>query len=286
MNPCETATQLLPDYWNDALQTPERASDSLWLRQHLDTCADCSSLVAFWRQMGELPELPRDGARERHQRVRFDQMLAAYQAALAPSTRPARQSGLAGWFSLSSLGPVSALAAAALLIVGLGAGWLLRGSAARQNVAETSTSHQDQAIADLRQQVQATTQLAVLSLLRQQSASDRLQGVSFSSAVTGSDPRVTSALLHSLNYDTSPDVRLAALDALQRQATEPAVRQGLLEAFRFQKSPLLQIALVDSFVETHDAAARSLLRQVSTSSVYNPEVRHRAAWGLAQPTWN
>ncbi|HXR97113.1 MAG TPA: hypothetical protein VN709_04645 [Terriglobales bacterium] len=282
MNPCETAAQLLPDYWSDALQTPERASDHLWLRRHLESCADCSSLVAFWRQMAALPEVPRDGARERHQRVRFDQMLAAYQAALASSHAPARNLGRRGWL----MNPVPMMAAAALLIVGLGAGWFLRGNAAPATLAATSVASNQQAIADLRQQVQASTQLAVLSLLRQQSASDRLQGVSYSTAVTGSDPSVTSALLHSLNYDSSPDVRLAALDALQRQATEPVVRQGLLEAFHFQKSPLLQIALVDSFVETHDAAARGLLRQVSTSGTYNPEVRQRAAWGLAQPIWN
>ena len=94
------------------------------------------------------------------------------------------------------------------------------------------------------------------------------------------------ALLRSLKYDASPDVRLAVVDALMRHAGEPTIQKGLVDAFHYQNSPLVQIALVDSFVEARDRQARGLLQQVSRDSAYNPEVRQRAAWGLAQPDWN
>jgi HEAT repeat protein len=126
-------------------------------------------------------------------------------------------------------------------------------------------------------------------MLQQQSANDRLAGVSYSNRLSTPDPQITQALLHSLQYDPSPDVRLAALDALQRASSSgsertPAVTNGLVEAFQYQKSPLVQVALVDSFLELRPPAAQALLQKVSNDLSYSPEVRQRAAWGLSH--WN
>ena len=68
-------------------------------------------------------------------------------------------------------------------------------------------------------------------MLRQQSANDRLAGVSYSRHLSQPDPQILQALLNSLKYDPSPDVRLAALDVLQsasgRDQTGPEVTRGL-----------------------------------------------------------
>ncbi|HVA65020.1 MAG TPA: HEAT repeat domain-containing protein [Terriglobales bacterium] len=286
MNDCELAAGLLPELWQHQLEAPERAADRIWLRRHLENCADCASLAAFWQKLGELPAAEPD----QRQRQRFDQMLAAYQQGmdaavsiptvlLPRSINPSRSFGRG--FAALAFRPLPALAAALLLVAGLAAGWFVRG--ARLAPATPSDAQQ---IAELRDQVQNTRQLAVLSLLQQQSASDRLQGVSYSNRLQGTDPQVLEALLNSLKYDSSPDVRLAVVDALARHSAEPGIQKGLVDAFHYQNSPLVQIALVDSFVETHDQQARDLLQQVSRDTAYNPEVRQRAAWGLAQPTWN
>lgn len=280
MNACETAAGLLPGYWQHELDADERAGDRLWLHQHLAGCPECTAMAALWERLGELPAARPDP----RQRQRFDEMLAAWQQGLeaaAPvngAARPARRPP--GWAGLVWR-PLPALAAAALLVLGVAAGWMARGSAAP--AASTSEASQ---LADLRQEVQSTRQLAVLSLLQQRSASDRLQGVSYGAPIVGADPQVTAALLNSIKYDPSPDVRLAALDALDRHVALPAVQSGLIAAFPYQTSPLLQVALVDSFIQSRDPQARALLQQVSQGKNYNPEVRQRAAWGLAQPTWN
>ena len=131
-------------------------------------------------------------------------------------------------------------------------------------------------------------QLVVLSMLQQQSANDRLAGVTYSNRLSTSDPEIMQALLHSLQYDPSPSVRLAALDALQRADSGskalPATARGLVEAFQYQTSPLVQVALVDSFLELRPPGARDLLQKVSNDPGYSPEVRQRAAWGLS--LWN
>ncbi|HUX67479.1 MAG TPA: HEAT repeat domain-containing protein [Terriglobales bacterium] len=278
MTGCEQAADLLPEWWQNQLQAPERAADRVWLHHHLQECADCAALSAFWHKLGELPAAAPDPS----QRQRFDQMLAAYQqglesAAAAPLAPPRRP-----WLSALAFRPLPALAAALLLVAGLAAGWFARGA----RLAPAPASADAQQIAELRDQVQNTRQLVVLSLLQQQSASDRLQGVSYSNRLQGTDPQVLQALLQTLKYDSSPDVRLAVVDALARRADDPGIQKGLVEAFHYQNSPLVQIALVDSFVETRDQQARNLLRQVSHDTAYNPEVRQRAAWGLSQPTWN
>ncbi len=104
----------------------------------------------------------------------------------------------------------------ALLFAGLGGGWWLRGLGV--------PAHENE-IAALRAEVRDTKELVVLSMLHQQSANDRLAGVSYSNGLGPLDPQITQALLHSLQYDPSPDVRLAALDALERAGSRRTSRR-------------------------------------------------------------
>jgi len=260
-NSCARAEQWLPDYWQDELRSGDRA----WLEQHLQTCAECAELAAFWRELGQLPEAEPDP----RQRRRFDAMLTAYEAT------PSRLAWTQAWRMW--LRPLPLGLALVLLLAGLGGGWWLHGLG-------HSAQGQASEIAELREEVQDTRQLVVLSMLQQQSANDRLAGVSYSNRLGPLDPQIMQALLHSLQYDPSPDVRLAALDALQHAGgggeAAPAVTRGLLEAFPYQNSPLVQVALVDSLLELRPPAARALLQKVSTDHAYSPEVRQRAEWGL------
>ena len=125
-------------------------------------------------------------------------------------------------------------------------------------------------------------QMVALSLLQQQAASERLQGVTWSTRVDRPDPEILSALLHTLRYDSSVDVRLAALDALRRYSNQPEVRTGLVDALQARQSPLVQIALIDLFVELRDASVVPHLRRFQQEPDLNPEVRQRAQWGVQQ----
>jgi len=119
-------------------------------------------------------------------------------------------------------------------------------------------------------------------MLEQQSASQRLQGVNFSTQVERPDPEIATALLHALRFDSSVDVRLAALDALRRYKDDQQVRSGLLNALQDQQSPLVQIALIDLFVEMRESDAKDRLRSIEQDSKVNPVVRQRAQWGIQQ----
>ena len=108
--------------------------------------------------------------------------------------------------------PAAQMACAlATLVVGLLAGHAL-----------TVDVQRSREVARLQEEVGSTRQLVALSMMRQQSASDRLKGVDWSDQIPRPEPQVVNALLETVNYDDAVDVRLAAVDALRRLSTEAA----------------------------------------------------------------
>jgi HEAT repeats len=122
--------------------------------------------------------------------------------------------------------------------------------------------------------------LIALSLLRQQSASERLRGVSWANRVESSDGQVLAALLDSVNHDPNVNVRLAAADALRTFAMTSAARTEIAKAIILQSAPLVQIALIDLVVDLKDSSSITELRQVAGNDSLNPSVRERAAWAV------
>jgi hypothetical protein len=281
---CAQAEELLPAYWVGDLTADDRA----WVDHHLQTCPACAEVAALWNDLAALPEVEPDPLERR----RFDAMLAACGAGSLPSesqSAPERQVAFGpSWRGVWQfwVQPVHAAAALAILLAAGAGGWLVRGAITPSANPAVVTSPQSAEIAALREEVNDTRQLVVLSMLQQQSANDRLAGISYSNRVSP-DPEIVRALVHSLQNDPSPDVRLAALDALQRaggaQGSSAAAR-SLVEAFPYQNSPLVQVALVDSFLALRPPGAQQLLEKVRGDRNYSPEVQQHAGWALSR--WN
>jgi len=123
-------------------------------------------------------------------------------------------------------------------------------------------------------------QMVTLSLLRQQSASDRLTGVSWTDRIDEPGAEVVSALLDTLTHDTNVNVRLATVEALRRFAERDTVRRGVVDAFDAQTSPLVQIAVIDFLVEAEGPRSAGLLMRLSEDPRLDEAVRARAARGL------
>jgi hypothetical protein len=202
-------------------------------------------------------------------RARFYQMLEAYEegrrAALTP-VKPARSA----WWPLA---PVWQFAAAAcLLVLGFYTG-SLRPWERGENVQELAT---------LRSEVQNMRQLVALSLLQQQSASDRLRGVNYSYRVEPSDTEVLSALLRTVNTDANVNVRLAAVDALRPFLDSPVARRGITQALMKQSSPLVQVALLDLVRDIRDSEAAADVKALAANVELDETVRHRAQMVAAE----
>lgn len=263
---CEEIGELLPDYLQGSLKAEQ---DDL-VEQHIAECADCREDVAIWKKLSLLPvEQPSVGSRER-----FEAMLHAYQTGRHDRAEVGRGKRGGVWNWLRS--PVGAVAwSAALVVLGVFAGNYMG------NRSVHSNTDKDEIVA-MHSELTNMRQLVVLSMLQEQSASERLQGVSYSQREERLDPQVLAALVHTLRYDNSVDVRLAALDALSRHSGQPQVHKGVVDALQEQQSPLVQVALIDQMLEWRDPEAAQQLRNFAQTPNLNPTVRQRADWALSK----
>jgi L-fucose mutarotase/ribose pyranase (RbsD/FucU family) len=208
-------------------------------------------------------------------RVRFEAMLQAYQAGRSNESAsvPSWKKRPSSWNFFHWLrSPLGAAAwSMALLVIGVFAGLHLAGP-----------KPLSPDLAEMQKELASTKQLVVLSMLQQQSASARLEGVNFTTRDEQLNPQVLSALLHTLRYDPSVDVRLAALDALSRHSAQPQVRSNVVNALQEQQSPLVQVALIDQLVEWHDREAKPHLEELRRSPDLNPTVRQHADWAISK----
>jgi HEAT repeat protein len=91
-----------------------------------------------------------------------------------------------------------------------------------------------------------------------------------------------SALMHTVRFDNSVDVRLAALDALSRYSDRPEVRRELLDVLQTTQSPMVQVALIDLLVDLHDKSAVPQFKRFQEDPRINPTVKKRVDWGIQQ----
>jgi hypothetical protein len=219
--------------------------------------------VEIWDLLGDIQGEPPNSAA---MRSRFDAALA--EEVDASSSR-ARRDARRPWHYVAPW----ALAAAAVAVLGVG---IVIGRAMNQ------VPQSDPSIAALRQELRETRQMVALSLLQQQSASQRLKGVSWTGQIEMPGNEIVSALLDTLMHDANVNVRLASIDALKRFAAQQNVRLATVDALTHQDSPLVQVALIDYMVEINEREALPELRRLSEDTAVNQAVRDRARWSLQQ----
>jgi hypothetical protein len=264
---CEEMVERIADY----LHGRTTAEETAIVQEHLEQCGACREDAEVWQKLGALPEQQPSPAL----RSRFDSMLASYQEGRWEKQNLSTErnkfldfGALVQWARTPAL---SAAWAAVLVLCGFLAG--------RYVDRDKGSSEQ---IAQMRQELRNTQQLMVISMLQQQSASERLQGVSYSMREREADPKILDALLHTLRYDNSVDVRLAALDVLGHYGSRQDVRKGLIDALPQQQSPLVQVALIDVLVEQRDPGTVEQLKRLQQSPGLDPSVKKRVDWGIQQ----
>jgi hypothetical protein len=267
---CEEVRNRLADYLRAELSDAARSE----LLEHVDTCAACRAEVeaaeSMWTRLGEIPA---DRMDQVAMRARFDDMLEAYQQGFddrRPTTNDPRPTTNLWW----TRPMFQATFAAALLVIGVLAG----GVFFRLLPKPAPVPGAD--LTELRRELKDVREMLTLSLMQQQSATERLRGVSWSNEIDQPGNAVVSALLDTLLHDPNVNVRLASVDALRRFSGQDSVRKGTARALADTSSPLLQVAIIDFMVETKDTEAVAMLRRLSQDTMVNEAVRGRAARGL------
>jgi hypothetical protein len=247
--------------------------DDAAVREHLQACAACrreaAALTRLWEGLEAIPAPPPDSAA---MRARFTAMLDGYEHGRDGASAAARWDRVNTW--LARWWPAQPLAqlAGAVALVALGA---IAGRATRP----AAPPPPDQ-MAALRTELREMRQMVMLSLMQQQSASDRLKGVSWSEQLEEPGSEVVNALLDALLHDPHVNVRLAAVEALGRFADQQRVRQGAIDALGAASPPLVQIALIDFVVGVQEKASIDTLKKLASDPALHETVRDRARWGL------
>ena len=280
---CAELRPWLPELADGQPLPPEVAH----LAAHLAECPACQAELAELRQLfGDLDALPAE-VPPLALRDNFLAMLEEEKAKLAAAS-PSPLSAQRGGQPLAE-GPTQQPAtsnqkpetttqnwlriAASVALVAIGAvlGLLLRGGQPAATVAAVEPA--------------APTLSARMAAARQQpaAASERLQLVSQAPAavVEPNDPAVLT-LIHTLDTDPNPNVRLAACEALVRLRADPRVGPALVEALPLQTDPNVQITLIEALVTLREKRAVRELEQLAQKPEVLPAVRQQAESGLGQ----
>ncbi len=254
---CDEAKLFFAEHWSNSLPDQQEIE----LERHLGSCESCRTeadrLEGLWRNLASLPaEEPGPDMRGR-----FYETLAAYRDGAATAKTSAKVPSRLLW---------QIAAGVALVVAGGGAGYIMRAS------QSTGTSE----LAQLRGEVSGMRQLVALSLLQQQSASERLRGVSWAYRVESSDTEVLSALVSAVNHDPNINVRLAAVDALHPFGASPTTRDAVLQSLPQQNAPIVQVALIDLLVDLKERDALKELERMASDASIDSDVRQRAQWAL------
>lgn len=269
---CSELEALLPAYAERSLPAAEAAR----VTAHLATCPGCQHQLAQLRALLDeldtnLPAVPGTAVR-----TNFLAMLAQEKALLpvAPAAlAPSATKVVALWPAARAATWLRVAASLALVAVGVLLGrqlpWAGRAPdevAARR--AGPAPAALDQALAG--------------SDGRVVSASDRIQLVNGSTAQSGPGDPAVQVLINTLNFDPNPNVRLAACEALYRLRADPRVGTALVHSLPLQTDPNVQITLIDLLVALRVPRAVPQLERLAQRPDALPVVRAQAEAGIGK----
>lgn len=128
--------------------------------------------------------------------------------------------------------------------------------------------------------IQDVQKRMILAMLKQESASARLQAVNYSYDMTMADDTLLNALIRTLDYDPSINVRMAAVDAVGRFGKSNLVRNSLVNSLMKQNDPSMQMAVIDMLIELRERRAIPALASLAESSQASDFVKEKAENGI------
>ena len=133
-------------------------------------------------------------------------------------------------------------------------------------------------ITDLRKEMKAfqeNQERMMLSLLKRESASDRLQALNYSYQIEQPDTEVLNALIKTLDEDPNMNVRMAAADAIGQFSNAKVVREGLIKSLMKQQEPSLQMAVIGLLTRVRERRAIPMLQQFAQNENISEQVKQQ-----------
>ncbi len=120
----------------------------------------------------------------------------------------------------------------------------------------------------------------IMAMLRQESASSRLQAINYSYDLDVADKSLLNALVETLESDPSVNVRLAALEAVGRFELTSNMKESMVLTLAEQRDPSMQMALIKKLVELREVKALPILAGMVNNPTVSEQIRNQAEFGI------
>jgi hypothetical protein len=260
---CANINNLLIDYIDDNLNINLRKE----VEGHISACPDCKLELDQMRTLLTDMNSIEDQFPSEDMKVRFTDMLKEEKRALnIVDMKTEEKDGFI--IRMLSSGWGQASVGAAVLIIGFLLGF----------VFQLGSGGDDYRM--LEKEINIMKQILMLSKLEETSASERMQAVSLIEEQDNTDPELVSALIGTLNNDKNVNVRMAAANALAKYYNANGVKDALLSALKEQKDPLMQITLINLFVEVQEKSAVDQMQMLVIDQESPDVVKTQAQKGI------
>jgi hypothetical protein len=283
---CQTTRDHFPDLLDARMSASGQQSPALTeARAHLASCPDCQREFAALTQtaaaLDALDTPPPSPKLRRDFYAMLEEEKHSAASAVVASARLRRQHVWWRWV-VAPLGACALLAAG--FLAGTRYGTTPVGTTSSPSIAANDdTKRQLQDLQAKVDQMERMNQLVAATLTSQQRpANERLNTVLTSATQQNPTDRMINELITSLALDSSPNVRLRALDALYPHANLEVVRAAVVASLTRESSPLVQVAMIDFLAAARDHEAKPALEKLTTNQLADENVRIAAKRALAQ----
>lgn len=242
----EHVKHIIPDYLTGTLDEQQSRD----VKEHLEKCGECRHELEQYMTLEMLFEKEEVKEPSGKLRATFDEMLEK------EISETEEEKGFFDWKALWKVA-----AAVTLLILSFQAGRLMNNDAAGEVVVESVPAEDNQ------------EQIAMLSLMTNESASKRIQGVNYFEGLSDLDEEILKVLINKMLYDENKNVRLAAVEALGSFNSSDEVRKNLISALRTEKDPVIQISLIQTLVKIQEKNAVEPMKNMLQEEATEPFVK-------------
>ncbi|SNY95251.1 HEAT repeat domain-containing protein [Flagellimonas pacifica] len=256
----EHVIDLLPEYLDNIL--PETKSAAV--EKHLSACTQCQKeleeLKILFKAIADEPNaVPSDRLRNR-----FEKALELEKATTTKVVSISEGYKKSSWAS----NMLKVAASIALLVASFQMG----------SVFQQKKSNDD--LAFVQNESLQLKQTAMLSLMENQSASKRIQGVNYIEEFPNPDEAIVKALTNRLRYDENDNVRLNAFEALSKFTSSETVKTAFIEALGTEKNPSIQIAIIQALVQIQEKKAIGPMQKLLEREDTQPFIKNEIKLGL------
>ena len=138
----------------------------------------------------------------------------------------------------------------------------------------------DSNIASLENETLQMKQTVMLSLMENQSASKRIQGVNYIEEIPNPDDAVVEALAKRMLNDENDNVRLTAFEALSRFSSSEKVKEVFIEALGKEKNPSIQIVIIQVLVQMQEKKAIEPMQRLLEQEDTQPFIKEQIKTGI------